>query len=83
MSAPRVSADEVVLDVEGGPLLVRGDVVVHLADGTQVAARRPVVAVCRCERSRIAPWCDGTHRMPGGPGSAEAPGAGRAEPQRP
>jgi len=24
---------------------------------------RPVSAVCRCGRSGIAPWCDGTHKL--------------------
>jgi len=49
-----------------GPVLVRGRVEVVGADGTVTTSRRGTVAVCRCGRSAIAPWCDGTHRL-GGP----------------
>jgi len=45
-----------------GPLLVRGADVVHDADGIAHAVTRPVVAVCRCGKSSLAPWCDGTHK---------------------
>ena len=31
-------------------------------DGVEHAATRPVVAICRCDRSSRAPWCDSTHR---------------------
>ncbi|MFC6152210.1 CDGSH iron-sulfur domain-containing protein [Nocardioides yefusunii] len=24
---------------------------------------RPAVAVCRCLRSSLLPWCDGTHKV--------------------
>lgn len=49
-----------------GPLLVRGPVEVVGADGSVTASRRATSAVCRCGRSAIAPWCDGSHRL-GGP----------------
>jgi len=45
-----------------GPLLVRGADEVIDADGIAHEVRRPCVAVCRCGRSSIAPWCDGTHK---------------------
>lgn len=45
----------------GGPLLVRGARVWRTEDGTEHPVTRPVVAVCRCERSQRLPWCDGTH----------------------
>ena len=47
----------------GGPWLVRGADQVLDADGAAHATTRPVVAVCSCERSQRAPWCDGTHKM--------------------
>ena len=49
-----------------GPILVRGPVEVVAPDGTVATSRRATTAVCRCGRSAIAPWCDGTHRL-GGP----------------
>lgn len=49
-----------------GPTLVRGaDLVVSDdATGHRTAhpVRRPVVAVCICEKSQRWPWCDGTHK---------------------
>jgi len=55
-----------------GPKLVRGATVVADADGELHPVRRPVVAVCQCGLSRIAPWCDNTHKMVnGGPGAGD------------
>jgi CDGSH-type Zn-finger protein len=48
---------------DGGPLLLRGDHVVEAADGTRHRTTRPVSAVCRCGRSAVQPWCDGTHKV--------------------
>jgi uncharacterized Fe-S cluster protein YjdI len=47
-----------------GPLHVRGDVTVQLADGTTVL-HDVRVALCRCGRSGNQPFCDGTHRETG------------------
>lgn len=46
-----------------GPMLVRGAVTVQAADGTVHPVERPVVALCRCEKSSRLPWCDGTHKV--------------------
>lgn len=46
----------------GGPMLLRGDHVVEDAEGRRHATTRPVTAVCRCGKSSLAPWCDGTHK---------------------
>jgi CDGSH-type Zn-finger protein len=46
----------------GGPLLLRGPAVIVGEDGEPVERRRATVALCRCGRSRIAPWCDGSHK---------------------
>jgi CDGSH-type Zn-finger protein len=51
----------------GGPMIVRGDVVVQDENGVRHASHRGVSAVCRCGKSALAPWCDGTHKLlPGG-----------------
>ena len=48
-----------------GPLLVRGDVEIVGTDGQPVERRRQTVALCRCGRSSIAPYCDGSHKVRG------------------
>ncbi|WP_110208157.1 CDGSH iron-sulfur domain-containing protein [Nocardioides daejeonensis] len=44
------------------PTIVRGVSVVVGADGTAHRVERPAVALCACALSRLAPWCDGTHK---------------------
>ena len=58
----------------GGPALVRGADAVIDGTGTAYPTTRPVVAVCLCGRSQLAPWCDGTHKVvtPDAPGPGEA-----------
>ena len=46
-----------------GPLLVRGDVAVVDEQGVAVPRNRDIVALCRCGRSTIKPWCDGSHKL--------------------
>lgn len=53
---------EVVLCPDG-PLLVRGAQHIQDAEGQVHEVRRPVVALCRCEKSSRLPWCDGTHKV--------------------
>lgn len=47
----------------GGPLLVRGDVRLVDADGGEIPCVRHTIALCRCGRSKLAPFCDGTHKV--------------------
>ena len=44
-----------------GPLLVRGPFKICDRDGNEIDARRKTIALCRCGRSKIRPFCDGTH----------------------
>lgn len=46
-----------------GPLLVRGARRWIDDDGVEHPIARPVVALCRCEKSQRPPWCDGTHKF--------------------
>lgn len=48
-----------------GPLIVRGAFELRDACGAPIPVRRRTIAVCRCGRSRIAPFCDGTHKVVG------------------
>jgi CDGSH-type Zn-finger protein len=55
-----------------GPLLIRGPVELRTADGTPIPCERDPIALCRCGRSALKPFCDGTHKLvgfraPGGP----------------
>ncbi|MHA7244151.1 CDGSH iron-sulfur domain-containing protein [Paeniglutamicibacter antarcticus] len=46
-----------------GPLLVRGDFEILDAHGEPVPRSRETVALCRCGKSAIKPFCDGTHKL--------------------
>jgi CDGSH-type Zn-finger protein len=84
MAAERVT----ITPYRDGPLLVRGPFTLLDQDGQEIEVGRAVVALCRCGKSRIRPFCDGTHalirfRAPSdaergrAPGSAARPEAGR------
>jgi CDGSH-type Zn-finger protein len=45
-----------------GPYLERGPFVMVDQDGNEIEVKRRVVALCRCGRSQIRPFCDGTHK---------------------
>ena len=51
-----------VVVTDDGPVLVDGPVEVVQKDGSIVRSERRVVALCTCRRSRIAPFCDTSHR---------------------
>ena len=65
---------------EDGPLLVRGPFKIVDQDGAEIEVTRKTVALCRCGRSRMKPFCDGTHKVTGfkapssGPTASEEPG---------
>jgi CDGSH-type Zn-finger protein len=44
---------------------VRGPFTLVDQDGREIEVRRRVVALCRCGRSQIRPFCDGTHKAIG------------------
>lgn len=44
-----------------GPLIVRGPAVFLDDDGVPLDAGRRTVALCRCGRSAVKPFCDGSH----------------------
>lgn len=60
-----VSADDevVIVPYRDGPFLVRGPVVMRDQDGNEIHLTRHPVALCRCGKSRIRPFCDGTHQV--------------------
>ena len=61
-----------------GPLLVRGPVRLQDMHGSEIEVGRETVALCRCGRSQIKPFCDGTHKLtrfraPSGPDPRPSP----------
>jgi len=46
-----------------GPLLVRGPFTLIDQDGNEITTPSATVALCRCGRSRMRPFCDGTHQV--------------------
>jgi CDGSH-type Zn-finger protein len=48
-----------------GPLIVRGNFEITDIDGRVVDSDRTTVALCRCGRSALKPFCDGSHRLTG------------------
>jgi len=65
-------ADDVAPDAQAtitpyrdGPLLVRGDFRLVDQDGVEIDPGRRTIALCRCGKSAIKPFCDGTHKRSG------------------
>ena len=48
-----------------GPLIVRGDFRLVDQDGDEIDPGRRTVALCRCGKSGIKPFCDGSHKRSG------------------
>ena len=48
-----------------GPLIVRGDFRLLDSDGAEIDPGRKTIALCRCGKSGIKPFCDGTHKRSG------------------
>ena len=46
-----------------GPLLVRGPFRLLDQDGNEIEPGRETVALCRCGKSRMRPFCDGSHKV--------------------
>lgn len=48
-----------------GPYIVRGDFELTDQAGNVIDRGRRTIALCRCGRSQIRPFCDGTHKLIG------------------
>ena len=72
-----MSRDEVTITpYRDGPLVVRGRVRMTDQDGNEIVVDRDTVALCRCGKSRLRPFCDGSHKIVRfqAPSAAEARG---------
>ena len=56
-----MSDEAVITAYENGPLIVRGVFTITDQDGNPIDPGRRTVALCRCGRSRLRPFCDGSH----------------------
>ncbi len=48
-----------------GPLIVRGNFRLLDQDGGEIDPGRKTIALCRCGKSGIKPFCDGSHKRSG------------------
>lgn len=48
---------------EDGPYIVRGSFKLTDQEGREIEPGRKTIALCRCGRSRVKPFCDGTHKL--------------------
>lgn len=55
----------VIRAYDDGPLLVRGEFELQTQDGQVIDSWRETVALCRCGKSALKPFCDGSHRAAG------------------
>jgi CDGSH-type Zn-finger protein len=53
----------VITPYRDGPLVIRGPVRLVDQDGREIEVDRRTIALCRCGRSRMRPFCDGTHKL--------------------
>ena len=71
--ARRVERPVRITPYPDGPYLLRGPFVLTDCEGNEIETARRTVALCRCGRSQIRPFCDGTHKLIGfrAPGGEE------------
>ena len=62
-----------------GPYIIRGSFRITDQDGREIDARRRTIALCRCGKSQIRPFCDGTHKLIGFRASGGSEDQRRAE----
>jgi CDGSH-type Zn-finger protein len=65
MTTPSRGEPVTITPYRDGPLLVRGPFRLLDQDGHPIEARRDTIALCRCGKSRLRPFCDGTHKLIG------------------
>jgi len=58
-----MSDEALITPYRDGPLLVRGPFRIQDQEGREIEVGRETVALCRCGKSRLRPFCDGTHTL--------------------
>jgi CDGSH-type Zn-finger protein len=54
-----------IVPYKDGPLVIRGGFALRDEQGREIDAGRRTIALCRCGRSQLRPFCDGSHRRAG------------------
>jgi len=62
---PPEDAAATITPYRDGPLIVRGDFRLVDQDGNDIDPGRDTIALCRCGKSGIKPFCDGSHKRSG------------------
>jgi CDGSH-type Zn-finger protein len=62
---PDQSSPATITPYPDGPYLVRGDFAMTDQEGNELPLERRTIALCRCGKSRMRPFCDGTHKLIG------------------
>jgi CDGSH-type Zn-finger protein len=62
---PASGSGATITPYRDGPLIVRGDFRLVDQDGAEIDPGRDTIALCRCGKSGIKPFCDGTHKRSG------------------
>jgi len=67
VSSPEPAPDDgaTITPYRDGPLIVRGTFRLLDQDGGEIDPGRETVALCRCGKSGIKPFCDGSHKRSG------------------
>ncbi|WP_448607838.1 CDGSH iron-sulfur domain-containing protein [Geodermatophilus sp. URMC 60] len=63
--APTPGGGATITPYRDGPLIVRGDFRLLDQDGDEIDPGRETIALCRCGKSGIKPFCDGSHKRAG------------------
>ena len=64
-AAPSEGAGATITPYRDGPLIVRGDFRLVDQDGEEIDPGRSTIALCRCGKSGLKPFCDGSHKRAG------------------
>jgi CDGSH-type Zn-finger protein len=62
---PEPGSAATITPYRDGPLIVRGDFRLVDQDGAEIDPGRQTIALCRCGKSGIKPFCDGAHKRAG------------------
>ena len=54
-----------IVPYRDGPLVIRGAFELRDEQGREIDVGRRTIALCRCGRSQLRPFCDGSHRLAG------------------
>jgi CDGSH-type Zn-finger protein len=55
--------EAVIVPYRDGPYLIRGRASLRDQEGREIETGRSTFALCRCGKSRLRPFCDGSHHL--------------------